>query len=280
MNQLRLRDIGEVDSAVPYLTLSHCWGNGPTKRLTEKEVSAFKKGLDLEKLPQSFRDAITVVKCLDHFYLWVDSLCIIQDNAQDWRRQSALMADIYQGSWCSIAATGAVDGSGGLFQFSDRVPIPLQRLYVSIPGDKDDPLWKFGDKDDDEDWLFEPHPNEHSRWRGFAPGIYEVCDTDMWYRNIADSPLGHRAWIVQERLLASRVLHFAQDELFWECNKLKACERYPCGIPDRGNLQAFANLKRKSTVCEPHFQEGGVAKPEWNECGSLPNAVKDWSEII
>jgi hypothetical protein len=42
-------------------------------------------------------------------YLCIDSLCIIQDSEEDWKRESVSMMAVYSGSYCNVAATGAAD---------------------------------------------------------------------------------------------------------------------------------------------------------------------------
>ncbi|KAG6368366.1 hypothetical protein INS49_002571 [Diaporthe citri] len=69
----------------------------------------------MEQLPKSFKDAITIARKLRIPYLWIDSLCIVQDSEQDWHHESALMSSIYRNSTLTVSATGAVDGSRGCF---------------------------------------------------------------------------------------------------------------------------------------------------------------------
>jgi hypothetical protein len=113
--------------------------------------------------------------------------------------QSRLMRFVYEHSTCNIAATSAMDSSKGLF--SNRDPLIVRPVEV-------------------EAW-----------WRSQAPKKYYCWIEEMWERDITDSRLLHRAWVSQERILAPRVVHFAQGQIFWECCSLRACETYPLGKP-------------------------------------------------
>jgi hypothetical protein len=85
-------------------------------RLTTSTLENFQDHLDISTLPQTFKDAIKITATLGIQYLWIDSLCIIQDSEQDWTEQAALMGDIYHNSWCNIAATAALDARDGCFR--------------------------------------------------------------------------------------------------------------------------------------------------------------------
>ena len=107
----------EVSAEVQnYTCLSHCWGTRPLIRTLKSNVDQFKKdGIPWDSIPKTFQDAISVTGSLGVSYIWIDSLCIVQDDAEEWNIESANMADIYMGACLTIGATGAVDSSGGLF---------------------------------------------------------------------------------------------------------------------------------------------------------------------
>jgi Heterokaryon incompatibility protein (HET) len=69
----------------------------------------------LPDVPKTFEDAIVVTRKLHVQYLWIDSLCIIQDDPEDWGTESLLMDQVYKNALLNIAATAASDSSGGLF---------------------------------------------------------------------------------------------------------------------------------------------------------------------
>lgn len=106
-----------------YLTLSHCWGEVLCFKLTKDSVQQFMLGIELLQLPQTFQDAVQVTRRLGIRYLWIDALCIIQDdtNKTDWLHEAGLMHKVYSHSFLNIAATGALDTSKGLFVHRDAV---------------------------------------------------------------------------------------------------------------------------------------------------------------
>lgn len=101
-----------------YVCLSHCWGP-PSKpmplRTLRSNLSTHLAFIPRKSFPSTFRDAITIATSLGFGYLWIDSLCIIQDSAKDWEAESANMAGIYGGSYLTIAAMSSPDSEGGCF---------------------------------------------------------------------------------------------------------------------------------------------------------------------
>ena len=223
-NQPRLILTKDEQPEDQYLTLSHCWGKANVIQLTESTKSDFLKDIPYSKLPKTFQDAISVARLLGVYYIWIDSLCIIQreESLADWKREAAKMDKVYSHATLNISATGASDGSKGLF-FS-RSADAMELLEIEI----DHPIrWKFSQK-------------------------YTLLDHDYWKRLVSDEPLIRRAWVVQERLLAPRVLHFGSKQLFWEC-ELDASEDFPVGLPAvlvRGDQQ---NLYKRRDELATHF---------------------------
>ncbi|KAJ5547125.1 hypothetical protein N7494_004710 [Penicillium frequentans] len=147
----RILDVGNVSDApdvnlclsdgleqgTKYVTLSHCWGGATSEipSLTTRNYEKFLQRITITHLPQTFQDAIQLTRHLGIRYLWIDSLCIIQDSREDWLDQSALMGSVYQGSYLNIAATKSTDPSGGLFTTRNPVVITPLRvpMHVTVP---------------------------------------------------------------------------------------------------------------------------------------------------
>lgn len=106
----RLCISSELPSNITYVTLSHCWGLIKIFRLLSTNLMNLLKEILLPELTQVFRDAIDLARRLGINYIWIDSLCIIQDSVEDWKHESALMGNVYKYSWCNIAATGCENG--------------------------------------------------------------------------------------------------------------------------------------------------------------------------
>lgn len=102
-------------SVTAYLTLSHCWGGANIVKLKQENLVQFHKRIPPELLPKTFFDAIRITLLLGYEYLWIDSLCIIQDSTEDWLQQSKVMGSVYRNSTLTIAAVGAKDSHGGCF---------------------------------------------------------------------------------------------------------------------------------------------------------------------
>lgn len=184
-----------------YLCLSHCWGAGQTLVTTTENIASHFANLNWDELPRTYRDAICVARLLGIPYVWIDSLCIIQGDDEDWALESSAMANIYENAYLTIAATSSRDPNGGLFS--------PQRLRQELLCGR-----RFGA--DGAPYLVSavedvPHPKP--RDESVKPLVRN------W-------PLLTRGWVFQERLLSPRVMHFGYPEMFWECRETSLCE---CG---------------------------------------------------
>lgn len=190
-----------------YMCLSHCWGNSRAIMTTNANIEEHKHGIPFEMLPRTFRDAVLFCRKLKIRYLWIDSLCIIQDNEADWQQESALMAQIYRHSYLTLAATASHNDEEGLFYKASQAFV-------------------FGMLQDGMPYQM------HAR-----PAIKHFDD--------AQFPLFSRAWVFQERMLASRVLHFGKQELWWECMESNHCE---CGGINSGERLGSGEAKYQSKI--------------------------------
>ena len=284
VKSVKLRDRDEVPVQAVYMTLSHCWGGLQITCLTADSYKTFRSGINLDTLPNTFQDAVCLTRNLGVRYLWIDSLCIMQDSEEDWRLQAAEMGNIYRYSLCNIAATGAKDGRDGLFRFLERIPASVKPLAINIP-DFGQPKFDELDPDDptsidSSKWLGMPHPREDAPWVGMPPGHYHCVNRYLWYQNVSDSPLAARAWVVQERLLAPRVLHFGRRQIFWECNELKSCELYPNGLPEEADLLSTAELKCKEITSGHPYPMSPATPQDWNDTGPCPRILRSWNDVV
>jgi hypothetical protein len=224
---VKLIHTAEEPPVSPYITLSHRWGGTTPLQLTRQLVSRPQPTFLVADMPTTFQDVLQVSKRLGIRYLWIDSLCIIQDkdNLQDWYREASLMDKVYQHSYCNISAADGEDSMKGLFR--DRQPQSLGSQSVGV------------------------------NLEGFGPDsrLSECIITDafLWSRNIADSPLNKRGWVFQERLLSPRILHFCRNELFWECREHAACESDPEGLSPVHKLMGFVFVKLWETGSHTTF---------------------------
>ena len=186
-----------------YVCLSHCWGGvEPACKTTSDTIESNKRGIDPAKIPATFRDAIDFTRSVGYRYLWIDSICIIQDNHEDWALQSSLMAEIYANAVLTICATSAANDNGGLYLETPENWLPQR---VRIEGE---------DKQEYEVYVRYDLDDRH------IPGWESTAMKDI----ATNFPLLTRAWTYQERLLSPRLVHFTKGELMWECSELSDCE--------------------------------------------------------
>lgn len=133
----RLRLFPIAEPSIKYATLSHCWGTTKRTVLTQSALPQFLNRIPPEAISKTFQDAMLVAKYLGFEYIWIDSLCIIQDSYEDWKREAALMRDVYGESGITIAASGATDGTVGCFFGRDsiwrcqiRIKLTAHPLYI------------------------------------------------------------------------------------------------------------------------------------------------------
>src|SRR6202000_2338412 len=126
-----------------------------------------------------------------------------QNSQEDWLREAASMANVYQNGWINLSATHPQSTVKGLF--SERRLQPLPSVRLRLPED--------------------PRKGKYNLMS------HQIIHRDFWMKLVEEATINKRAWVVQERLLSPRVLHFARDQLAWECHELEACDSYPNGIP-------------------------------------------------
>ena len=183
-------DLPNQTDPIKYTALSHCWGPIPNPMKTTKETyKARSTRISYAELPLTFQHAVTVTRQLEIPYLWIDSLCIVQDDASDWAREVEVMGRVYGGSTCTLAAMSSKNSNGGF---------PLSRGLI-----------------DGFDLPF-----RNSRVRIF------VAEPNTWAGGM-HGPLLERAWTFQERNLSIRILHFSEQTLLWECKTARASPELP-----------------------------------------------------
>lgn len=123
----------EIPPGTPYMTLSHCWGHSQHFRLLQSNLQDLRKNIEYYELPRTFQDAISICHQLGASYLWIDSLCIIQDSTSglDWQRESAEMGSIYSHVKCNICATAGYDSSDGLFPEQGQASLLKVKLTLA-----------------------------------------------------------------------------------------------------------------------------------------------------
>jgi Heterokaryon incompatibility protein (HET) len=177
-----------------YIALSHCWGKPSRaewdKMCTHKENFQHRcNSFASKSLPKTFQDAITVTRNLGKRYLWIDSICIIQGDSEDWEQEAVLMEKVFSAAYCTISATSAKSFNDGfLLSRPDRTCIQLPHKLESIGS-----LW--------------------------------LCETiDNFRADVEEAQVNQRGWVFQERVLSRRTIYFASNQAYFECGGGVFCE--------------------------------------------------------
>ncbi|KFY81334.1 hypothetical protein V498_08715 [Pseudogymnoascus sp. VKM F-4517 (FW-2822)] len=215
--------MGEAIKLSKYIAVSHRWGLTPAER---KKYSTTRENYDsylteIKQLAPTFKDAIEVARALSVQYLWIDSLCIIQYDPDDWKKQKNLMKSIYTSAYCTIATTSAQN-------MNETFLKPMNRRSTF-----------------DEE--------------------------------VDNAKLNDRAWILQERLLACRTIHFGAGQMYWECGQGVYCEDLTRMKTSEGQKKhfrldpEFPRLLYRSGLAETwyfiqslleDYSKRGISKPE------------------
>jgi hypothetical protein len=185
-NDVRLDIAGKVKGD-RYLALSHCWGlskgdPAPTWRTLQENIQSRMNGFKLDELPKTFQHAVEVTRKLGLSYIWIDSICIIQGEDGDWKQESKRMEDIYALAYCTIAATSAKDSSAGFLE----------------------------EREDNESLYIRDEQGQ---------AIYISTNVADFDTDIGVAVLNRRAWVMQERFLSSRTIHFTRTQIYGECGE-------------------------------------------------------------
>ena len=175
-----------------YACLSYCWGqeNQNSVTTTKANLNSHKQRIELRTLPQTIQDAVQITRQLQISYLWIDALCIVQDDAFDWLKEATLMGSIYQNAVLTIAAVSSPHAESGMLrsrnteQEEDSKEAHMSvlcRQYLTLPI---------------------PTSAIHQR----------------------QGPLFSRAWALQEECLSPRILYWSKKCISWYCMTCSSVE--------------------------------------------------------
>jgi hypothetical protein len=199
----RVIDVGSKDSANvrlfsetqgrsgKYLALSHRWGSPAQNKRCCTETNNLKKheeGISIADLPKTFRDAVHVTRNLGVQYLWIDSLCIIQNDEKDWEAESKLMEQVFSAAYATIAASCARRTDDGFLKAR------MNRQCVTMA-----------------------NPASGSKF-------YLCSAIDDFHNDVDQGELNKRGWVLQERALSRRTIYFTEKQTYWECGEGVRCE--------------------------------------------------------
>lgn len=248
---VRSADLGRDEGGYgpSYTALSHAWGDPPAPTLQTTTATVDQNmsvGIQLEDLSQTFQHAIEITRRLKVGYLWIDTLCIVQDDKLDKERELPLMDSIYSMAICTIVAADSIDGRGGC-------------LYPRGP---------------DPDIHVRPYTMTHTQPRSNLTVVIQPYFAD-WGQSITSGPVFKRGWCFQERQLAKRVLYFTETQVLWECRTAIASEAWP-EMVSHGYTNNYA-AKR------PFHTEWSMVGDTYMLADSLERVepwFKDWLRVV
>ncbi|EPE02471.1 het domain containing protein [Ophiostoma piceae UAMH 11346] len=245
-----------------YVALSHCWG-GPIKTLLLSTTMAdFLEALpSAADIPANFRDAMAITRALGIRYLWIDSLCIVQDSVLDWRRESKQMAEVYGRATVSLMAMASAASYTGIL-------VGANNIGSRTSNDVDDVIVPFE--------VDSPH-GAASHIANFKVDL--IHQDNECLRILSEkSPLSVRGWCLQELIFSYRVLYFGNDQIYWKCPEggHKSAE----GLPD-GNM--YINHRHPQIYMDLYTDAGsdershdGLPADEENDADKILSSFHDF----
>ncbi|RYP47329.1 hypothetical protein DL768_006580 [Monosporascus sp. mg162] len=201
-SQVRLVDFGEsMDQR--YTALSYCWGLGePSLQATTTTLPALKDGVSTGALPRTIQDVVRFSLRIGSNLIWIDSLCIIQNDPADWDEESCKMSTVYRHALLTIVASSAASCNEGFLERERDASVLLREVQL-------------GDR-----WT-EVRARKVLQSGHHRPYRYNSSPEDRRLE-----PVDTRGWTLQERLLSPRSVVLTAGEAQWACGAAQACE---CG---------------------------------------------------
>jgi hypothetical protein len=224
-----------------WVTLSHCWGKEGFLATLTTNIDSHLERILLSDLPPNFQDAIMITRKLGYQYLWIDSLCIIQDSLEDWRVESVKMGSIYKNGALNISADAASDAFQGIFRACDRdritkeaaLRLPCRSSRHGVSGNL--------------------YINQQPRRPSYEGGSTEEM---LLGKNIIQT----RGWVFQESHLSPRRVRYAARQIAWSCRSVDLTEEEPFESPERSSCWQDSAIDNKfpffsiePTTLEPHL---------------------------
>lgn len=171
------------DERSHYTALSYCWGGPQAFTTTTQSYPDFVRGVSLETMPKTIQDAVQVTQQLDIRYLWVDALCIIQDDAMDVATEINTMTAVFKNVVVVISAEVASSVQEGFLK--QELPVSAIKLPYNDPDLNSSVRGQYV-------WLVDEDP-----------------------RKVTD--ISTRGWVFQEFMLARWLLIYTRHGPIWSC---------------------------------------------------------------
>ena len=234
-NASRIQLLEPKDICAQYIALSYCWGPVSTDTYLTN-ASTFndrKAGIQYEDLPPLFQDVVTCARVLGIDYIWIDRLCIIQGDDNDFKQQAPKMGDVYGNATFTIAAASATSEN-------DR-----------ILGARDD-KWISGGADMTVNGVGKIRLRFRRR----------THPLDMEGKGGDYGKPSTRAWIWQERLLSRRTIFYTPSALKFECHCYSIWEGFGQGVTGPSWSAQLDNISHLSWTClVEEFMSRNITRP-------------------
>lgn len=231
-----------------YVALSYCWGDTQSEQVktTKANLQHRHDATNLSEFPQTIKDAIQVCRSLGFHYIWIDALCIVQDNDREIASEIAKMGSIYQGAALTIGAASAANSTEGFLQ--DRTFEQAYGKLFRIPY---------------------CHKQDNHTTRG-SVFLSELPISDEY-----QEPLDKRGWTMQEDMLSLRLLRFGSKQTTWRC------PTYPGGINiDGGSCPIRENEDPDFDVHDPSRNSEVRSRMLEDGALALSNVYGSWQKNI
>lgn len=208
------------ENITSWVALSYCWGGPSEFMLTEQTMEYLIRGVPLFNFPATLRDAVTITRALNIKHLWIDAICIKQDDRSDWLRECGRMRDVYKDATVTVIASDSASSNAGIF---------AKRI-------QSEPL---------------PFPWYSSDGSQVSVQEHTVYLRDAAWKSAGDlsSQIQRRGWTLQEDLLSPRTLSYLKTRMVWECPTLQTDEGGRVSVPpnyDGGKIFTTADIDASS----------------------------------
>jgi hypothetical protein len=207
-----LVDTDGLPKDLSYLALSYCWGSGRSLCTTSETVKSFRDGIDFGIVPAVLLDAAEVTRKLGEEYIWIDRLCIQQDDPVDWQQHALIMARIYEQAELTIAAVTSSSVHESFLRPEDKEP-RCERASRAVP-------WPSKGKEQFGAIRIRVRPKSSDIGYWSSKGGQRLIPIDPY-------PLDRRGWTYQERYLAQRSVRYEPHQVVWECSTAQILEKFP-----------------------------------------------------
>lgn len=226
-----------------YAALSYCWGGQQTFTTSRSTFQDRCQGIETTDLPQTIQDAITCTRKLRLRYLWIDSLCIIQDSESDKAKEISRMADIYANAEITISAACAESAWSGFLSRECSIPPPK---------------------------LISPF----RCFDGSVGSIYLEERANLSEDTKLEDPINERAWTLQESVLSRRLLTYTSaGQLEWKCHT----KHYYDGMRSQ-RLRSLLDEYPPPSLCNFSFMQAKRGPSEFRK--SSVRVVDEWCELM